>query len=129
MDRPTNVVAMLALITTNETEFEALLTGVRVATKLEVESLDVYSYSQLVVNRVQGDYLAKDLRTLAYLDKVKAMTIKIKDFRIQQIPQEENKQIDALANLASAIDFILDRNIPLEFLPNPSIEVSKTNIC
>ena len=47
---------------------------------------DIYSDSQLVVNQVQGDYLAKDLCMVAYLDKVKAMAMKIKDFRIQQIP-------------------------------------------
>ena len=93
--------------------------------KLEVESLDAYSDSQLVVNQVQGDYLAKYLRMSPYLDVVKAMTMKIKYFKIHQIPREKNKQADALANLASAFDFISDRSIPLEFLPNPSIDVAK----
>ena len=35
--------------TNNEAEYEALLTDLRVIPKLEVESLDVYSDSQLVV--------------------------------------------------------------------------------
>ena len=38
--------------TTNEVEYEALLTGLRVATKLGVDSLDAFSDSQLVVNQV-----------------------------------------------------------------------------
>ena len=38
-----------------------------------------------MVNQVQG-HLAQDLCMLAYLDKKKAMTIEIKDFKIQQIP-------------------------------------------
>ncbi|GFY97720.1 hypothetical protein Acr_12g0002610 [Actinidia rufa] len=38
--------------------------------KWNVESLDAYSDSQLMVNQVQGDYLTKDLHMLAYLDKV-----------------------------------------------------------
>ena len=50
---------------------------------------------------------------------------KIKDFRIFQIPKEENKAADALANLALAFDFISNKSIPLEFLANPSIEVAK----
>ena len=50
--------------------------------------------------------------------------MKIKDFRIRQIPREENKEADALANLTSAFNFISDRSIPLKFLPNPSIEVA-----
>ena len=62
---------------------------------------------------------------LAYLDEVKNMFGKIKDFKIFQIPREENKKSDALANLASTFDFVSDRSIPLEFLLNPSIEVAR----
>ena len=112
--------------TNNEAEYEALLTVQRVATELGVDSLDAFSDSQLVVNQVQEDYLVKNTRMVAYLDEVKTMLGKIKDFRIRQIPKEENKKADALANLASAFYFISDRSIPLEFLTNPSIEVAKS---
>ncbi|GFY85496.1 molybdenum cofactor sulfurase family protein [Actinidia rufa] len=81
--------------TNNEAEYEALLAGLKVATKLGVDSLNAFSDSQLV---------------------------------IFQIPKEENKKADSLANLALAFDFITDGNIPLEFLPNPSIEIAK-EIC
>ncbi|GFZ17083.1 hypothetical protein Acr_26g0003530 [Actinidia rufa] len=111
-------------LTSNEAKYEALLVGLRVAAELGVESLDTFSNSYLVVNQVQGDYLAKDLRMVAYLDKVKAISSKIRDFKISQIPWKKNKKADALANLASALDFISDRNIPLEFLPNPSIDIT-----
>ncbi|GFS31489.1 hypothetical protein Acr_00g0017670 [Actinidia rufa] len=109
----------------NKVEYEAPLAELRVANELGVDSLDSFSDSQLMVNQVQGDYLAKDTWMVAYLGEVKAMSGKIKDFRIRQIPREENRKADALANLASAFDFISDRNIPLEFLSNPSIEVTK----
>ncbi|GFS33711.1 hypothetical protein Acr_00g0030180 [Actinidia rufa] len=88
--------------TNNEAKYEALLADLRVATELGVNSLDVFNDSQLVVNQVQGDYLAKDTRMMAYLDEA-----------------------DALANLASAFNFISDRNVPLEYLAHPSIEVAK----
>ncbi|GFZ12712.1 hypothetical protein Acr_23g0010970 [Actinidia rufa] len=81
--------------------------------------------SQLVVNQVQGDYLAKDLRMMAYLDKVNAISMKIKDFKTRQIPREENKKADALTNLASTFDFVLDRSVLLEFFPNPNIDIAK----
>ncbi|GFY90929.1 hypothetical protein Acr_07g0011250 [Actinidia rufa] len=109
----------------NEAKYEALLTGLRVATEIGVDSLDVFSDSQLVLNQVQGDYLTKDTRMVAYLDEVKTMSGKIRDFKIRQIPREENKKADALANLASAFDFILDISIPLEFLASPSIGIAK----
>ena len=63
---------------------------------------------------------------VTYLDKVKAISTKIKDFKIFQIPREENKKANALANLASAFDFISDMSVPLEFLQNPSIEIAKS---
>ena len=63
---------------------------------------------------------------VAYLDEVKTMTAKIQNFKIRQIPKEENKKVDALDNIASAFEFISERSIPLKFLPSPSIEVAKT---
>ena len=71
--------------TNNEAEYEALLTGLRVASKLGVESLDAFSDSQRVVNQVQGDYLTKYLRMVAYLDEVKEVSKKIKNLKIYQI--------------------------------------------
>ena len=72
--------------TNNETEYKALITGLKVALELGVKSLDAFNDSQLVVNQVQGDYLAKGM--VAYLDEVKPMSTKIRDFKIYQIPQE-----------------------------------------
>ncbi|GFS33306.1 hypothetical protein Acr_00g0027710 [Actinidia rufa] len=114
--------------TNNEAEYEALLARVRVTTELGVNSLEAFNDSQLVVNQVQGDYLTKDTRMMAYLGEVRTISVKIKDFRIRQIPKEKNRKADALANLASAFDFISDRSIPLEFLANQSIEIAKS-IC
>ena len=83
------------------------------------------SIESLVINQVQGEYLTRDHKMMAYLDEVKSISMKIKDFKIRQIPIEENRKADALANLAFAFDFIADINVPLEFLPCPSIEVTK----
>ena len=65
---------------------------------------------------------------MAYPDKVKTMSAKIQGFKIHQISREENKKVDALANLASAFDFISDRSILLEFLQSSNIDIAKT-IC
>ena len=69
-------------VTNNEAEYEALFAVLRVALELGAESLDTFSDSQLVVNQVQGDYLAKDLQMVAYVDEVENMSMKIKDFKI-----------------------------------------------
>ncbi|GFS30396.1 hypothetical protein Acr_00g0011700 [Actinidia rufa] len=75
-------------VTNNEVEYEALLARLRVATELVVKSLDTFSDFQLVVSQVQGDYLAKDHHMVAYLEEMKALSKKIKDFKIRQIPRE-----------------------------------------
>ena len=64
--------------TNNEAEYEALIARLRVTTELGVESLDAFSDSQLVVNQVQGDYLTKDLRMVAYLDGMKTCPLRSK---------------------------------------------------
>ncbi|GFS36164.1 hypothetical protein Acr_00g0044410 [Actinidia rufa] len=48
--------------TNNEAEYEALFISLRVAVELGAQSLEIFSDSQLVVNQVQGDYLAKDAK-------------------------------------------------------------------
>ncbi|GFS41656.1 hypothetical protein Acr_00g0075590 [Actinidia rufa] len=68
-----------------------------------------------------GDYLAKDARMMAYLGEIKAASTKLKEFRIHQIPREDNKTADALAILASTFEFVSNRCVPLEFLGSPSI--------
>ncbi|GFS37978.1 hypothetical protein Acr_00g0055000 [Actinidia rufa] len=65
--------------TSNEAEYEALLASLRVVVELGAQSLEIFNDSQLVVNQVQGDYLAKDARMMAYLDEVKAASAKIKE--------------------------------------------------
>ena len=95
-------------VTNNEAEYEALLAGLRVTTKLGVDSMDVFSDSQLVVNQVQEEYLSRDTWMAAYLNEVKSISQKIKKFTICQIPKEENRKANALANLASTFDFVSD---------------------
>ena len=67
--------------TNSEAKYEAILAELRVAIELKVESLDAFSDSQLVVNQVQGDYLAKDLRMIAYLDEVRGHVNEDKRFQ------------------------------------------------
>ncbi|KAM1958915.1 hypothetical protein ACFX15_004248 [Malus domestica] len=51
----------------NEAEYEALLTGLRLAKHLGVKRIDIFSDSQLVVNQVTNNFDAKDSSMAAYL--------------------------------------------------------------
>ncbi|KAK2999291.1 hypothetical protein RJ639_023820 [Escallonia herrerae] len=105
----------------NEAEYEALLTGIRLAHALKVDSLSVHSDSQLVVNHVLGDYEARDERMAQYLNLVKTSAVKFQNFTIRQIPRDQNNQADTLSRLASTEETDVRRSIYLELLKDCSI--------
>ncbi|KAK3041945.1 hypothetical protein RJ639_002253 [Escallonia herrerae] len=111
----------------NEAKYEALLAGIRLAHALKVDSLSVHSDSLLVVNHVLGDYEAKDERMAQYLQLVKTLALKFKNFTIQQIPRDQNTQADTLSRLASTEVPNVRHLVYLEFLKERSIS-SQTEI-
>jgi ribonuclease HI len=60
------------LASNNETEYEALLIGLRSAIQLGADHLQVFCDSQLVVNHISGDYLAWDEWMMSYLSIIKS---------------------------------------------------------
>ena len=57
--------------TNNEAEYEALLTGLRIARELGATMFRIQSDSQLIVGQVSGEYKAKEDRMAKYLKLVK----------------------------------------------------------
>ena len=58
---------------------------------------------------------------IAYLKLAKELLGRFKEYRIIQIPREENEQANVLAKLASATVNIWPRTIPMIHLLQPSI--------
>ncbi|XP_058208193.1 uncharacterized protein LOC131321207 [Rhododendron vialii] len=111
--------------TNNKAEYEALLAGLRAATSLQVEDLQVFCDSQLIVNQVTGDYEARDPRMIKYQATALELIQGFKGFHIEQINRENNAHADALASLASASKASEYRHISLGEIHQPSFEVSK----
>ncbi|XP_038688690.1 uncharacterized protein LOC119987863 [Tripterygium wilfordii] len=82
--------------------------------------------SRLIVNQLNGEYQAKDERMNDYLELVQKLQLEFKEFRIHQIPKEENQQADALANLGSASQAQTTQNIPLIYLESSAISKNST---
>ena len=57
----------------NKAEYEALLARLRWAKEIGVETLEIYSDSQLIVNLVKSEYHAKKDKMMEDLGKVKDM--------------------------------------------------------
>ncbi|XP_056688394.1 uncharacterized protein [Spinacia oleracea] len=108
--------------TNNEAEYEALISGLTLAEELGASGLNIFSDSQLIVNQINGDYEAKDLKMTLYLEKAKKLASKFKPLSIKQVPRDLNTQGDALANLGSALRKSPFSTIPLVHLLSPAIE-------
>jgi ribonuclease HI len=86
--------------TNNEAEYWALLLGLREAKRLEGESIQIFTDSELVERQIKGVYRVKDLNLKA-LYKIVLQNLKtFSSFEIRSVPREENKDADRLANQA-----------------------------
>jgi len=86
--------------TNNEAEYWALLLGLREAKRLEGESIQIFTDSELVERQINGVYRVKDLN-LKVLYKIVLQNLRtFSSFEIRSVPREENKDADRLANQA-----------------------------
>ena len=63
--------------TNNAAEYEALLTGLKLAIEVRAEYLKIYSNSQSVVNQVKGTYQVKEPSIVQYVQKAKQLLKKL----------------------------------------------------
>nr|GEV18450.1 reverse transcriptase domain-containing protein [Tanacetum cinerariifolium] len=108
--------------TNNEAEYEALIAGLRIARKMEVQNLQANMDSKLVANQVNGVYVAKDSSMIKYLDKVKNRASTFKEFSIKQVPRGENKKADTLSKMVSTSFAHLSKQVLVEELKEKSID-------
>ena len=107
----------------NEAEYEAVIAGLNLAHSLEVDQLEVYSDSQLVVRQIEDTYEAKIGRMIIYLRKVRDLLKKFVLVQVKHVPRAENSRADALAKLATTSQEDLSRSTPVEYLAEPSIDL------
>ena len=112
----------------NEAEYEAVIAGLNLAHSLEVDHLEVYSDSQLVVRQIEDTYEAKSGRMILYLRKVRDLLKKFMLVQVKHVPRAENSRADALAKLATAPQEDLGRSIPVEYLAEPSIDLCDVEV-
>ena len=95
---------------------------------MEVDQLEVWSDSQLVVKHIKDDYEAKGEKMIHYLKKMCELLKKFVRVQVRHIPRTENSRADALTNLAMTSQEDLDRRVPVEHLMEPSIDVSNDEV-
>ncbi|KAL5554586.1 hypothetical protein UlMin_041987 [Ulmus minor] len=108
--------------TNNQAEYEALLSGLRLAKEVSARHLTIYSDSQLVVSQVNSEFQAKGEKMASYLEKAKEAMNQFDTVTIIQVPRAENTNADALARLATGLEKRLLKTVPIEILEAPSID-------
>ncbi|KAL0420762.1 UNVERIFIED_CONTAM: hypothetical protein Slati_3099100 [Sesamum latifolium] len=105
----------------NEAEYEALVTGMRMAYEAGARHLLAYLDSHLIVKQVEGTYEAKEENMIQYLQQIEELKISFNYFRIVQIPREENTKADCLSKLTSALEDCRTRHITIQYLPKARV--------
>ncbi|KAJ0909268.1 putative nucleotidyltransferase, Ribonuclease H [Helianthus annuus] len=111
--------------TNNTAEYEALLAGMRLAQKMKAKHVEASTDSQLVVKQYQGEYEAKDGVMARYVAKVKETTKAFGTFKLEYIPRGRNRKSDALSKLASVAFDHLAKEVKVEVLTSPSLNVTE----
>ena len=95
---------------------------------MEVDQLEVCSDSQLVVRQIEDTYNAKSEKMILYLKKVRDLLKKFVLVQVRHIPRAKNSRADALAKLATASQEDLSRLTPIEYLAEPSIDLTNVEV-
>ncbi|GKA67736.1 reverse transcriptase domain-containing protein [Tanacetum coccineum] len=108
--------------TNDKAEYEALLTGLRIAQEMEITKVVIFLDSQLVVNQIKGTYTAKQLSIKSYLQKVKTALKGFKGYIVEYVRRNQNKKANALSKLASMTFEHQTKEVLVEVLAKRSIE-------
>ncbi|XP_057426098.1 uncharacterized protein LOC130719491 [Lotus japonicus] len=112
----------------NQSEYEALIAGLRLAIELGVQKLFIKGDSQLVVKQVKCEYQVKDPQLSKYLEVVRRLMMEVKNIRIEHVPRGQNERADVLAKLASTGRLGNYQTVIQETLPRPIIDLVEVKL-
>jgi len=100
------IAQFLGNLTNNQAEYGALIILLRELIQAghylkDIEKVDIYSDSQLLVRQLQGSYKIKSQNLIKYHLTVRKL-LEEADFKVEfhHIPREKNRKADKLASLA-----------------------------
>jgi ribonuclease HI len=86
--------------TNNVAEYYALLSALDYAATHDITALRVRSDSELLVRQMQGRYKVKSSELKPLFERACRLSRQLKYFAIEHVPREQNRDADALANVA-----------------------------
>ncbi|MCY3804529.1 MAG: ribonuclease HI family protein [Candidatus Saccharibacteria bacterium] len=91
--------------TNNQAEYQGLLQGVKLALNKQIESLQIFMDSQLIVKQIQGQYKVRNPDLSLIYQEVVDYLAQLQTYSITFIPRKYNQKADAIVNQ------ILDQNL------------------
>jgi len=82
-------------------EYEALLSGLRIAIELGIKCLDARVDSQLVIDQVMKESSCRDPKMEAYCNAVRRLEDRFNGLELNHVPHKHNEDADELAKIAS----------------------------
>ena len=70
------------------------------AINMKIQNLRIFGDLKLIINQVLMLYEVKKVELLPYCKYASKLLTQFDTFSIKHVPQKENRQVDALANLA-----------------------------
>ena len=108
--------------TNNQSEYSALILGLKEALDRDIKCLHVYGDSQLVINQINGQYKVKNVGLQELYQEVQGLKEKFETIVFTHIYREYNKRADHLSNMAlDVLDFNLNTGLQLPSLISPLI--------
>ncbi|XP_075475786.1 uncharacterized protein LOC142512009 [Primulina tabacum] len=98
----------------NETEYEAILAGLRAARQVGAARVHIFSDSQLVANQMNGSYDVKNERLMEYVKAIEVAKELFTELVFKQIPREENEGADTLAKMAISLHIWKSRDVVVQ---------------
>jgi ribonuclease HI len=87
----------------NMAEYQALILGLEMAVNIKMSRLKVFGDSQLVIRQLLSLYEVKKPEFIPYHKYALKLITSLDCVTLEHVPRKENKQADALANLASTL--------------------------
>lgn len=104
----------------NAAEYEALLHGLRMATSMGVQRLEVRGDSNLAISQVNGKFDATDPKMAAYRNAVLWILARFEGLEFHHVARDSNQAADILARMAKKRDLVPKTSL-LEWLFKPSV--------
>ncbi|XP_071714274.1 uncharacterized protein [Rutidosis leptorrhynchoides] len=106
----------------DEAEYEALLSGLRIASEMGIKHLRAYVDSHIIAQQVNGAFKAKDISMKKYLQLVEKISKNFETLEVVQISRNKNKKADVLSKLATLTFDHLHKKVLVEVLKDKSID-------